>query len=145
MNRPRVWALGQDLHWLETVKRAFDDPDRVEIVECPGNLADCLDRLSQSAEKALLLLDASGQRDIASVVRMLRNLGWHYVVVVAADPSVNEARAVLRRNLGYDYWRKTYSVPVVRADIERGFEELLQNGNVIKHSHVTASSGYEPG
>jgi hypothetical protein len=51
-------------------------------------------------------------------------MGWPHVVVVAADPSVKEAHAVLQGNPGYDYWKKTYAASVIRADVTRCLEEI---------------------
>jgi hypothetical protein len=124
-----VWAMGQDRYWLETVQRALDDPALAKIVDCPGSVADCLDRLPPAEDRALLLVDASGQHDIVRIVQALRDAGWRYVVVAAADPSVKEARAILRGGLGYDYWKKTYATSVVRSDILRGVEEILHSEN----------------
>jgi thiaminase len=121
----RLVAIGQDAYWLSAVHRATTgwagDPI---TVKCTGDIRQCISCLPQPAANAILLVDASGQGDMEQVVAALRNQGWRYVVVVAADPSAKEATAVLRRNLGYDYWEKTYVEEEIRERVRVCLAEI---------------------
>jgi hypothetical protein len=121
----RVVAVGQDPYWLAAVQRATTswtgDP---ATVKCLGDLLNCLSSLPAPQANTLLLVDASGQGDLEQVVSGLRDRGWRYVIVVAADPSAKEATAVLRRNLGFDYWEKTYEEDAIRKRLKASFDEI---------------------
>jgi hypothetical protein len=124
VNKFQIYALGQDAYWLDVVKNISGETFTLEIIQCPGDLRDCLYRLPRADVKTLVLIDASWQSDIENMVQSLRSLGWSYIVVVAADPSVKEARAILRGNLGYDYWKKTYVASVIQSYINKCLEEI---------------------
>jgi hypothetical protein len=141
MMKSRVCALGQDLYWLEAVRKTGDELLTVEAIPCPGNLVECLDRLPAKDANTLLLVDATWQPGVEQLVQRLRQLGWPYVVVVAADPSVKEAHAVLQGNLGYDYWKKTYAASVIRADVARCLEEIERLQRSVALRRVTARQG----
>ena len=116
MSERQVCAMGCDPYWL----RAVEDSAAgyaVAPVACPGNLIDCLKLLPKAAPGDLLLVDATGQSDIAGVVSRLWEAGWLHVVVVAADPSYKEARDVLGKTRAQDYWQKTYETKAIRASI----------------------------
>lgn len=118
-------AFGQDSYWLTAVQNAMagwaGDPS---MVKCSGDFPNCISNLPAPEANTLLLVDASGQNDMEQVVAKLRARGWKYVVVVAADPSAKEATAVLRRNLGYDYWEKTYDEEDIRKRVKACFDEI---------------------
>jgi hypothetical protein len=121
----RVVATGQDAYWLAAVQQATAEwTGDAHTLKCPGELLKCISNLPEPDAETVLLVDASGQRDIEQVVAGLRDRGWTYIVVVAADPSAKEATAVLRRNLGYDYWEKTYEEDKIHNKIEGCFDEI---------------------
>jgi hypothetical protein len=82
--------------------------------------------LRRANVSTLLLLDASDQPEVAATVRQLRDKGWKYVIVVAADPSGGESVTVLRGGLGFDYWNKTYDEEKIRAQLLKCLEEILE-------------------
>jgi hypothetical protein len=124
VRRYQVYAWGQDEYWLKAVMKAADKAVRVEPILCPARCLEYLDRLPEADPEALMLVDATRQPDISAVVQSLRDQGWRYVVVVAADPSWKEARAVLRGTVGYDYWEKSYDPCVIQREIERCLTEM---------------------
>jgi hypothetical protein len=126
MRRYQVYALGQDTYWLKAVARIADESISVKLIHCTQGYPECLPRLPQADREALILVDATGQSDVATVVQWLRGQGWRYVVVVAADPSSREAHAVLREAEGYDYWTKTYASKIIRRSIEECLSEMRQ-------------------
>jgi hypothetical protein len=69
MMKSRVCALGQDLYWLEAVRKASEDALAVEAIPCAGDLVDCLDRLPRKSPDVLLLVDATWQPGIERLVR----------------------------------------------------------------------------
>jgi hypothetical protein len=112
----RVYAMGCDPYWL----RAVEDSAAgyaVAVATCPGSLAKCLDLLPEAGPTDLLLVDATGQSDIAGVANRLWDAGWRHIVVVAADPSYKEAHTVLRKTRAQDYWQKTYETQAIRTSI----------------------------
>lgn len=132
----RVAAIGQDEYWLNAVRNAIADwLGELSIIKCTGELARCIPRLPKPGTGIILLADASGQGDMEQVVSELRARGWEYVIVVAADPSAKEATAVLRRNLGYDYWEKTYDEAEIRERVKICFEEINAKKGLRKQHH----------
>jgi hypothetical protein len=121
----RVVAVGQDSYWLAAVQRAttswLGEP---ATVKCLGDLSNFISSPPGPQANTVLLVDASGQGDLEKVVSGLRNQGWRYVIVVAADPSAKEATAILRRDLGYDYWEKTYEEDAIRKSLQACFHEI---------------------
>ena len=123
----RVLTVGQDAYWLTAVQHATADL----IMDPPGrkhrkDSVKCISDLPRPSVNTLLLLDASDQRDVVQAVTELRSRGWKYVVVVAADQSARQATAVLRQQLGFDYWDKTYDEEKIRARIKTCFEEIAK-------------------
>lgn len=115
----RIVAAGQDRYWLTAVRKALKGGGgEVKLLRCTRELQGCISGLEHPDRDAILLLDASGQSEVEKTVKSLRLGGWRYVVVVAADPSAKEATAVLRRNLGYDYWEKTYDEAAIRERVQ---------------------------
>lgn len=134
----RVAAIGHDEYWLNAVHNATADwVGETPTVKCGGELLKCISRLPKPSIRTILLVDASGQGDMEQVVEVLRTRGWKYVIVVAADPSAKEATAVLRRNLGYDYWEKTYEEAEIRERIKTCFEELQVKKEMMKQHHTS--------
>jgi hypothetical protein len=125
----RVIALSQDTYWLKAVHQAL--LGRV----CDLRLLKSIVALPQSEARTILLVDASGQSDLEEVVIRLRDLGWRYVVVVAADPSAKEATLVLRRHLGYDYWEKTYEEDDIYLRMKECFEEMTAELEPLNPKH----------
>ncbi len=125
----RVIALSQDIYWLNAVHQAL-----VGSV-CDVRLLKSITTLPLSEARTVLLVDASGQSDLDVVVARLRDLGWRYVVVVAADPSAKEAASVLRRHLGYDYWEKTYEQGEIRTRMQECFEEVTAELEPLHSKH----------
>ena len=123
----RIYALGQDRYWLATIKNIEVKNAVFKIIQCPAGLLECLDYLPAPEEGSLILLDASGQADVEAMVRRLRDQGWRYVIVVAADQNAKKAIAVLRRNLAFDYWEKTYDIPPIQARIARSIDEISRD------------------
>jgi hypothetical protein len=121
--RHTVFALGRDTFWLDATGRAGGKVP-VQLIRCHGDYLRCLDHLPAPDPQALLLVDATGDPDIAATVRVLRRRGWRYVVAVAADPSWRQARAVLARSAGYDYWKKSYEPDVIRRDIATCLDDI---------------------
>jgi hypothetical protein len=121
----RVVALGQDEYWLSAVSRAMHNWDGETIsVKCPGELQRCIPDLPEPDPASVLIVDASGQGKMDEVVAALRSQGWPFVIVVAADPNAKEAISVLRTNLGYDYWEKTYDEADIRNRVKACFNEI---------------------
>lgn len=123
----RVVAAGQDAYWLAAVQQATAEwTSDAHTLKCPGELLKCISNLQEPDADTILLVDASGQSDMEQVVVGLRARGWRYVIVVAADPNAKEATAVLRRNLGYDYWEKTYDEEKIHDRIKDCFKEITE-------------------
>jgi DNA-binding response OmpR family regulator len=119
MKRPNLYAVSQDRYWLEAIAQLADTGLAVEPLECVGGYPDCLQELPEAEPEALLLLDATGQSDVAHLSRLLRARGWQHVVVVAADPCSEEARAVLKERAADDYWHKTYARKAIQRDVDQ--------------------------
>lgn len=121
-----IVAVGQDAYWLTAVKRASAGWQETppHTLECPDAFTDCISSLPAPDADSVLLVDASGQSSMEVIVSMLRSRGWRYVIVVAADPSAKEAVSVLHRNLGYDYWEKTYDEDDIRERMKETFNEI---------------------
>lgn len=123
----RVVATGQDAYWLSAVQKATADwGGNAHTMKCLGELLQCISNLPEPDAETVLLVDASGQSDMEKVVTGLRDRGWRYVIVVAADPSAKEATSVLRGNLGYDYWVKTYVEDEIQDKVKRCFNEITE-------------------
>lgn len=120
----RIYAIGQDRYWLATFKRIEVKNTVFKIIECPAEFLDCVDTLPTAEVDSLILLDATGQVDIEAIVQRLRDQGWRYVIVVAADQNAKKAIAILRRSLAFDYWEKTYDIPPIQARIARIIDEI---------------------
>jgi hypothetical protein len=122
----RILAIGLDEYWLTAVQKATaSQSNYVRTRKFSGDPLKCDFALPRPNTNTLLLLDASGQLDMEQVVRKYRSAGWKYVIVVAADSSFKQAVSILRRNLGYDYWEKTYEDSEIYKRIEECFEEIL--------------------
>ncbi|HUG34595.1 MAG TPA: hypothetical protein VMJ90_07485 [Anaerolineales bacterium] len=128
-----IVAVGQDVYWLTAVEKAIAGwAGKPDMLECPKELSECVSALPAPDANAVLLVDASGQNDMECTVALLRSRGWKYVIVVAADPSAKEAISVLRRNVGYDYWEKTYDENDIRERVRASFNEIEGERLVIK-------------
>jgi hypothetical protein len=139
----RVVAAGQDRYWLTAVRKALISGEgEVKLFRCPRDLQKCIPKLPCPDRDTILLVDASSQSEVAKAVEELRTGGWRYVIVVAADPSAKEATAVLRRNLGYDYWEKTYDKVAIRERVEACFLEIAE-ARKRKKRHVTPRNRFE--
>lgn len=123
----RIITLGQDTHWSQTLKDAVDKVFIARDFDDFQSIEDFLDSAHKPDPETLLLIDVSEQPSIKMTVQRLRKLGWPYIIVVAADPSVKEAYVVLHDAGGYDYWQKTYQVPAIRVNIERCLNEIAMN------------------
>jgi hypothetical protein len=124
MKQHKVYALGRDKYWLEAVVEAAGENIPIGPIECVEDYPACLGHLPTADAQALLLVDATRQADVVELTRQLGACGWQHIVVVAADPSSKEARAVLRNRLAHDYWHKSYDRQVIRRHLERCLEEL---------------------
>lgn len=122
----KIFALGKDKYWL-TVLKNLELNVSLKTIHCLGKLPACLDALPEVETNAIILLDASGQANIKEGVRVLRNRGWRYVVVVAADPSANEATVMFRNKLAHDYWVKTYDIHPIVNRLEDCLEEIRKD------------------
>jgi len=121
----KIVAVGQDPYWLAAVQKASQLwSGETATLKCIDDLVNCIGGLAAPQINTLLLVDASGQGNMEQIVTSLREKGWKYVIVVAADPSAKEATAVLRRNLGYDYWEKTYEEQEIRKRLKACFDEI---------------------
>lgn len=116
MSKVRVYALTMDRHWGKVLQQVGDESLDVGVICCPDGYPNCLESLPTADPDALLLLDATGLKDVAGMVRRLRQRRWQHIVVVAADPTAKEANAVFKAG-GHDYWRKTSDVNVVRSQV----------------------------
>ena len=119
-----IYALGQDKFWLSALHQACTYNRQIKSIHCAVNISGCIVDLPVPQKNAVILLDASGQSNIAQSVKVLRDKGWKFVVVVAADPSVKEAVSVLRMGMGYDYWKKTYVVQEIADAVEECLDEV---------------------
>ena len=121
-----IVAIGQDSYWLAAVHEAsMALSAESRTYKCLGDLQKCIPDLPEPSDNTLILLDAAGQTNIETVVASLRSRGWKYVITVASDPSAKEATSVLRRNLGYDYWAKTYDKVAISESMRTCFEEII--------------------
>ncbi len=141
MNDPRIIAFGQEAPWLEAVKAAAGSSFVVEAIQASGDLLNNMASLPEADTNAIFLVDTYGQPNIEMVVRGLRDLGWQHIVVVATDLSVKEARAILRKNLAYDYWGKTFDDPVIRAQIYRCLDEIKRDSEAVPQSGRAGRQG----
>lgn len=124
MHKRRMYAMSQDCHWLQVLR---DLPDKLISggkFYCSNDYPFCLNQLGEPDRNALLLIDATGQSNIAETVSQLRKQGWRYVVVVAADPSSKEAHAVFKEAGGYDYLVKCYTHKSIQNELERCLNEI---------------------
>lgn len=119
-----VYALGQDAYWVDAMVRSGDESVRVQPIRCPGGYDECLGQVAEIARDVLLFVDATDQQDVVATAARLQQLGFRYVVVVAADPSAREAHAVFQEGKAFDYIQKTYVSQVIRADIARCLAEI---------------------
>ena len=118
-------AVGQDYFWLEAIQKATTNLiGEIKTVEISTDLKKNTSQLPTPDTNTVLLVDASNQENIEETVKLLKEQGWKYVIVVAADPSANEATAVLRRNLGYDYWVKTYDIEEIINQVKDIIDEF---------------------
>jgi thiaminase len=121
-----IMAMGQDAYWLAAVHNATKDwSNNPRTYKCSGDLEKHIADLPKPDDNTVLLLDTAGQGDMEIVIVSLRSRGWKYVIVVTADPSAKEAPSILRRNLGYDYWAKTYDEADIREQVQSCFEEII--------------------
>jgi len=121
----RLVAFGMDKYWIGSVKRVMKGWEvGVAAIKCTGNLKVCLSRLPDPDENSVVIVDASGQSQMKEIVASLRSRGWQYVIVVAADPNAKEAISILRPNLAYDYWEKTYDNTEIGNRIRQCFDEI---------------------
>lgn len=120
----KIYALGQDPYWLSAIKHIEVQNSRIEIIRCAGGLLECLGDLPSANAKSLILLDVSDLNDIATLLHRLRRQGWRYIVVLATDQSAKQAISVLRGNLAYDYWEKSYDATRLKAKIEGLLSEI---------------------
>jgi hypothetical protein len=135
-----ILAVGQDEYWLTAVQKAAAEwAGNPIIVKCPGNLLQCISSLPRPSTSTVVLVDASGQGDVEQVVAGLRARGWKYIIVVAADPSAKEATSVLRRNLGYDYWEKTYDEKDIHDRVEACLAEITMDLPLLTKQHERSS------
>jgi len=125
MNTRHVYAVTTDEYWRNMLSEVEDETFRIETVYCPEGYPNCLENLPDADPAALLLLDATGLPDVGVMVRRLRQRGWRYIVVVAADPSAHEARAMFKAG-GYDYWAKTSDASVARRQVQECLREIGQ-------------------
>lgn len=98
------------------MEQVGDESLEVSVITCPEGYPDCLENLPAADRGALLLLDATGLKDVAGMVRRLWQRRWQRIVVVAADPTAKEANAVFKAG-GLDYWRKTLDADVIRSQV----------------------------
>lgn len=124
MKEIKIITLGQDAYWLQMIKKATDEIITTNELDCFNSIEDFLNSAQKPDPTTLLLIDVSAQLSIKTTIQRLRELGWRYIVAVAADPSIKDAYAVLHDAGGYDYWKKTYQVPVIRVNIEKCFDEM---------------------
>ena len=122
--RHRVYALGEDRYWLKAISEAAGETIEVRTVPCPATYVECMELLPQADPGAILLVDTIRGLDMEDTVRKLRRRNWQYVVVVAADPSAKEARAVLQEGAAYDYWEKSYDHQAIRRQITQCLAEI---------------------
>ncbi len=124
----RILALGQDRYWLRAVEKATAAlPSLLATGKTIRKPMPDPSQLPRSDNRTILLVDASGQTNMESVVGELRVRGWEYVIVVAADPSAKQAISVLRGgNLAYDYWDKTYDEKKIQELIKTCIEDILK-------------------
>lgn len=123
----RILAVGQDTYWLTAIQHATANlMEELPRHKRRKDFVKCISDLPRPHPNTILLLDASDQRDLVNAVKGLRARGWKYVVVVAADPSVRQATAVLRQELGFDYWIKTYDEEQIREQIRNCFAEIAE-------------------
>lgn len=120
----RVIAIGHEQYWLQMVKKAIDETQVIDASCCFNTIDEFLNFSQETNLVTLLLVNIFEQTAVKTTVQKLREMGWQYVVVVAADPSVNDVYSVLHDAGGYDYWRKTYQSPIIRAQIENFLDEI---------------------
>ncbi len=129
MSKVRVYALTMDRAWGKMMEEVSDASFEVIPICCPEGYPNCLENLPSADHDALLLLDATGLRDVAGMVRRLRCLGWRFVVVVAADPTHKEAKAAFKAGAS-DYQSKTLSTSIVRSQVRTWAREAGFSGTI---------------
>ena len=119
----KIIAISQDDYWLKAIHAAVAGLGKVQIASCDDSLRECLDRLPAVDPQALLLVDVFSKENIDKIVSGLYQAGWRFIVVVAADPSLKEAIRVIKAQ-GFDYWKKTYTIPDIETEIRKCLEEI---------------------
>jgi hypothetical protein len=122
-----IYALSSDPHWLKAMEGAADTTYGVRSQLCAGDYVSCVNGLPPPAPTSVLVLDATGHPLVEQVLGQARHLGWQHVVVVAADPSWQQARLVLRTAQGrrWDYWNKSMNSEVIRSALRHLLGENL--------------------
>jgi len=124
MTCPSLYVCSGSSRWLATVLSAAKDEFVVKVVECQLSDPRRWAELGRPSGTALMLIDSALGPDIEKSIPILRKAGWKHVVVVAANPTWKQARAVLRDAGGFDYWSKTYDPKILRADLMRCLQEM---------------------
>jgi len=117
-------AIGGDKHWLGAMRKTTDRGIMVRTFFCKGDYAMGLDQSFMPDDNKFLLLDATGQRDIAATVRCARERGWKRIIVVVADSSWRQAYTLFHKAGVYDLWPKSYVGPAIRQHMEKTLTEL---------------------
>ena len=130
MRRYQIYALGQDAYWLKAMTKVADQAVTVQPIQCSASYLERLGCLPDANPEALLLIDATRQPNVEAVVQRLREQGWRYVVVVAADPSWEEARAVLQGSVDYDYWGKSYDPAIIQRSVKECLAQMGQEEGI---------------
>jgi hypothetical protein len=120
----QIIVIGEDRYWLEAVQAVTINEATITIIQCQDPLLECLDCLPKPDLAALILVDAYSRLSIVEIVSKLFQLGWRYIVVVAADPSVKEAQQILRQSQNFDYWPKTYVTNVIQNKIGQMLQKI---------------------
>lgn len=125
----RAYLLSRDRFWVRALAQLQPGTVPLEIAPLALDARGSLEHLPPAGPRALAILDATGDCDLAGIIDQLAGSGWKNVVVVAADPSTKEALLVLRDHPTYDYWKKTYDPGKIRAKLEAYLQEMDLDGD----------------
>lgn len=122
-----TYVLSQDISFLNALKQINLGFVSFEIGSLQIGDKGCLESTPPVNAKEIIIIDATSKCDLEAVIHQLTDIGWKNVIVVAADPSANEALLVFRDNPTFDYWEKTYVVSKIELKLGNYFHEMDQD------------------
>jgi len=124
----KIIAISSDPYWLKAIDGATGGS--AELLLYVGDYADYLAEYTLGKD-AILLVDSTGQNNLAEAVRRLRKQGWNQIVVIAASSSWRDAYTFIHKSGAVDYWKKSYDTERIRRDVARFRTELTWQKEMI--------------